>query len=61
MISIDRDRLNDVIEEICEDYCVWPDKTPTQARLNRHCDECPLNNILNEEYWKERERNEREN
>lgn len=49
-ISIDKDRLNEVIEKMCDDYCVWPTTCPTQERLDMHCKECPLNNIEYSEY-----------
>ena len=49
IITISRDRLNDIQEAMCDDYCAWPDICANQERLNMHCQECPLNNILNEE------------
>lgn len=55
--KIDHDRINEVIEEICEDYCSFPDICETQERLSKHCDVCPLFNIVNEEYWEERNDN----
>lgn len=54
--EIERDRINDVIEDMCENYCVWPSSATSDETLKLHCDECPLNNILCEEYWEERER-----
>ena len=51
-VTILRDRINDCIERMCEDYCCWPVACPTQERLKAHCDECPLNNILLDDYWK---------
>jgi len=48
--EIDGARINDVLEAMCEDYCKMPDICETQERLLRHCAECPLNNILNDEY-----------
>lgn len=44
-IKIDRSELNKVIEAICDDYCKMPDICETQERLDRHCAECPLNNL----------------
>lgn len=49
-ISIGRERLNVIIESMCDYYCKWPFNTETQAELNRKCDKCPLNNILDDEY-----------
>ena len=45
LIKIDKERLNAVIEKMCDDYCKLPDICPTQERLNRHCAECTLNNL----------------
>lgn len=47
-ITISRNRLNEVIEKMCDDYCVWPGICATQERLNKHCEECPLNWITEE-------------
>lgn len=49
-ISINSEKLNAVIEAICDDYCKMPDICETQERLNRHCTECPLNNIKDDDY-----------
>lgn len=55
-VKIERDRLNDVIEMICADYCKYPDICETQERLSRHCDdECPLLNITCDEYWEKKD------
>ena len=47
-IRISRDRLTEVMEEMCDNYCIWPSECPTQERLDQHCAECPLNNITGE-------------
>lgn len=49
-ITLDKDRINEVTEAICDEYCKWPFNTETQADLNKICDNCPLNNILNDEW-----------
>ena len=49
-ITIDKDRINEVTEAICDRYCKWPFNTETQADLDEICQDCPLNNIL-EEGW----------
>lgn len=49
-IKIDRNRLNDVMEAMCDKYCKFPFNTETQADLNKHCEDCPLNNILVDDY-----------
>ena len=49
-ITISRDRLNEVTEAMCEDYCYFAVIGSDQDVLKRHCDDCPLNNILVEEY-----------
>lgn len=45
LIKIEKNELTEVIEKICDDYCKMPDICTTQERLNRHCQECPLNNL----------------
>ena len=47
-IKIDRDKLNEAIEAICDEYCKWPFNTETQEDLNVICEECPLRNITEE-------------
>lgn len=54
-VTIPRDRINECIERMCEDYCTWPDICETQERLSMHCQECPLNNLLIDEYWERKE------
>ena len=54
-ITIPRERFNECVEKICEEYCVYPEVCPTQHRLNMHCAECPLNNLLSDEYWEREE------
>ena len=48
-VTIRKDKLNDVIEAICDEYCKWPFNTETQDDLNRICENCPLNNITVDE------------
>ena len=54
--SIEYDRFIDTVEEICDFYCKWPTECATQERLNMHCNDCPLNNLMNEDFWEERRR-----
>jgi len=49
IITISRDRLNEVQEKMCDDFCVWPGICATEERLYKHCEECPLNNLSKEE------------
>lgn len=56
-ITIDRDRFNDMFEEMCEKYCYWPINSSSDAVLESHCNECPLNCITCDDYWEEQERN----
>lgn len=49
-ISINTEKLKDVIEAICDDYCKMPDICATQERLDKHCQECPLNNLTSDNY-----------
>ena len=44
-INTTRSEWNEMLEKMCDDYCKLPDICPTQERLNRHCAECPLNNL----------------
>ena len=52
-ITISWDRLTTATEKMCEDYCIWPLSSVDDDVLKLHCNECPLNNIGNEEYWEE--------
>ena len=52
-ITISWDRLTTVMEKMCDDYCLWPLSASSEDVLELHCNECPLNNIGNEEYWEE--------
>ena len=55
-LSIDKDRLNEVTEEMCEEYCKWPDELSNQEELYAKCEECPLYNIrypLGRNDWQE--------
>lgn len=45
MLQISEDKLCEVKEKICDEYCKWLDECPTQERLDRHCAECPLNDL----------------
>lgn len=58
-IKISKDRFNDMLEEICDFYCHWPVDTEDQEQLDRHCEECPLNNIDYEPYWEAKEEEKR--
>ena len=52
-MKIDNNRFNEALERMCDDYCLWPLSASSEDVLELHCNECPLNNIGNEEYWKE--------
>ena len=41
--------LEEVKEEICDEYCKWPFNTEDQAELNVYCAKCPLNRITEDE------------
>lgn len=49
-ISIEKDKLNEVIEKMCDDYCYFAAVSHDQDVLDKHCEECPLNNIDEIEY-----------
>ena len=53
--EIDNDRINECIEKMCEDYCIWPEMANSDESLRKHCEECPINNILIDEYWERTE------
>ena len=40
-----RSEWEELKEQMCDEYCCWPTASPTQERLNKHCEECPLNKI----------------
>ena len=44
-ISFEKSEWVEMVEKICDDYCKMPDICETQERLDRHCAECPLNNL----------------
>ena len=56
--EIEQDRISEVIEEMCADYCMWPVNATSDETLKLHCEECPLNNIICDEYWDRRERDD---
>jgi hypothetical protein len=53
-IRIDKDRLNTVMELMCDDYCIWPIDSSDDDILELHCQECPLNNINCDDYWEDK-------
>ena len=57
-VVISNDRFNEVFELMCDEYCMWPNQATSQETLNLHCEECPLNNIHIEEYWKARHKDD---
>lgn len=54
-ITISRDRFNEVMERMCDDFCIYPEISVSQESLEFHCNECPLNNIECEDYWEGRD------
>jgi len=51
---IPSDRIVECKEEMCELYCVWISAASSQKSLEMKCADCPLNNLLNDDYWEER-------
>lgn len=49
-INIERTKLQEVIEKMCDEYCKWPFNTEDQAELNKICDSCPLNTLPENEW-----------
>ena len=43
MITVTEDKWEEIKERMCDEFCVWPTICSTQERLNKHCEECPLN------------------
>ena len=56
MMQIDKERFNEVFEEMCEEYCFYYTLCKSEETLRKHCAECPLNNIECEDYWEEKKR-----
>ena len=53
--TIESSRITDTMEDMCDKYCKYPFNTETQAELNEICQDCPLNNLFCDDYWKERD------
>ena len=53
MMQIDKERFNEVFEEMCEKYCYF---NIVSNYVREHCNDCPLNNIECEDYWEEKKR-----
>ena len=45
MAKINDELLCEAKEQMCDDFCKWPTECPTQGRLDRHCEECPMNTV----------------
>ena len=54
-MKIDNNRFNEALEMMCDKFCQWPVVCASQDELNKHCDECPMNNIECDDYWEERD------
>jgi len=50
-ICIPYDRLIETQGMMCDDFCHWAVVSADQDVLDRHCDECPLNKIRDDEFW----------
>ena len=37
--------IEEVKNDICDNYCKWPFNTETQADLNEICEKCPLKRL----------------
>ena len=44
-IRISRGTLQEIQEMMCDDYCYYAQTSTSQEILDKHCEECPLNNI----------------
>lgn len=51
-VSIPLSRIQKVQEQMCDGYCYFAFYSTDQDVLDKHCEECPLNNIRDDEFWK---------
>lgn len=56
MMQINKQRFNEMFEEMCEEYCYFNLNSRDDNVLRQTCAECPLNNIECEDYWEEKKR-----
>ena len=57
MMQIDKERFNEALEIMCDDFCHWPVAATSDEQLKSFCNDCPLNNIECDDYWEEKEKN----
>ena len=57
-VEIDCVRFNKCFEMMCDQFCWYYVSSESQEILDKHCEDCPLNNIQSDEWWKEREEHE---
>ena len=39
--------VTEAAEQLCDDYCIWPDLCGSQEQLHReHCDSCPMDRLM---------------
>ena len=46
MKNISEGLLIDAVEEMCDDFCMWPLQSLNEDTLAKHCDECPMTRLL---------------
>lgn len=44
-IKISREVLEQIKQEICDDYCFYATVSHSQESLDQHCEDCPLNRL----------------
>lgn len=57
-IRITHDRLVECQERMCDDFCYWVIASSSEESLQEHCYDCPLCNILNDEFWEKGDEDE---
>lgn len=53
-LNIEWSRYTDAVEMMCEKYCKWTLEPISQEELDDICENCPINNLHIDEYWKEK-------
>lgn len=48
-IKINSKELEQIKQEMCDDYCFYATVSHEQEILDQHCEECPLNKLGREE------------
>ena len=52
-LDVEWSRYTDAVEMMCDKYCKWTYEAGSQEELDDICNDCPINNLHIDEYWKE--------